>query len=1129
MDRLSLLKIIIMQIEKLASNKKRGASLLDTHPELVRQLHPDLNGALDPNKITRSYKKELVWLCEKGHIWREKVSSRTRQVSPQCMICISLGYNYPDLVEEIDFEISNIDPFLITPGSQLKIGWNCKKCKKRYFAVVNNRTHNRSGCPYCSHRIIVYEKSLAFTHPEISKQFDSKKNYPLTTAIISQHYRKNVYWACEKGHQWEEPPCNRAKRKEANCKICDSVALKNPDLIKEWHEDNTRSPYDVSTNSSEMIKWRCLTCSFIWMSIVVNRFRGSGCPGCIPGWTLEKIRSFVSSLLSYLDKLTEVELYVILQQAGLFEIDKENRSKYFVQALKTGKFPKEELEKFAHNQPSLVDEFINSHDNIQKELLNDELLESISEYSLDNSDELKIIETKDVLSAFDNKTISGSNAETIDFFIKSAVAKIWKHVFLAESKAHEQLVLYNGDNEYAHQVRTLFLSEYNGAKSLKIPEGYKFGYLPNLMQLYTAYLIQTRKRIGNWSGTGAGKTLAAILASRVINAGLTVICCPNNVVDNWIKKIQEIYPHNSCIYTKNDISDLGYIKNTHQYLVLNYEFFQQPKSEEKLKELLANNKIDFVVIDEIHFSKQRNAEISSKRKKLISSFLSQASSDNENIHVLGMSATPVINDLFEGKTLIELVTGLYHDDLDARPTVSNCINLYKKFVSHGIRYIPDYKQQLNEKKPEVDCFDVLDQIKKAKSYVELEAVLTKVKIPIILNNLQPKTIVYTHYSCDGIELNLQESIAKNGWRVGLFNGNTKDDLDKFINGDIDVLISTRCIGTGVDGLQKVCNRLIINCLPWTHAEYKQLIGRLYRQGQTKEFVDIIIPITYAMVNSERWSWCESRWKRIEFKKTIADAAVDGVIPQGHLRSLSQAYKDSMKWLEQISEGKDVKIERKKIEREFLDEAGAHPLRTISDLTRLNQQINKSNSSEIHAHFSKNPEQWYRYHEVYREKRKEWEVVPYQEAIKWCNARPNLIVGDFGCGEAFLAQELKNKVFSFDHIATNDKVVAVDMVKVPLDNSSLDVVVFSLSLMGTNWVDYLLEAHRCLKLDAHLWIAEPISRFNDINLFKDLLEKLGFDLRSINEKGKFMFIIAMKSERNINKIGLSHLNIDTLLS
>jgi ribosomal RNA-processing protein 8 len=42
------------------------------------------------------------------------------------------------------------------------------------------------------------------------------------------------------------------------------------------------------------------------------------------------------------------------------------------------------------------------------------------------------------------------------------------------------------------------------------------------------------------------------------------------------------------------------------------------------------------------------------------------------------------------------------------------------------------------------------------------------------------------------------------------------------------------------------------------------------------------------------------------------------------------------------------------------------------------------------------------------------------------------------------------VYSFDHVAINDKVTASDMKKVPLAHEALDVAVFSLSLMGKNW-------------------------------------------------------------------------------
>ena len=56
------------------------------------------------------------------------------------------------------------------------------------------------------------------------------------------------------------------------------------------------------------------------------------------------------------------------------------------------------------------------------------------------------------------------------------------------------------------------------------------------------------------------------------------------------------------------------------------------------------------------------------------------------------------------------------------------------------------------------------------------------------------------------------------------------------------------------------------------------------------------------------------------------------------------------------------------------------------------------------------------------------------------------------------------VHSFDHVAVNDSVTACDIADVPIDDGELDVAVFCLSLMGSNFTDYLKEAHRTLKLD-----------------------------------------------------------------
>lgn len=381
-----------------------------------------------------------------------------------------------------------------------------------------------------------------------------------------------------------------------------------------------------------------------------------------------------------------------------------------------------------------------------------------------------------------------------------------------------------------------------------------------------------------------------------------------------------------------------------------------------------------------------------------------------------------------------------------------------------------------------------------------------------VRNLKCKTIVYTHY-LKNILPSLKEAIEKAGWKVAIYSGDDKSGLDEFLNADADVLIAISCLGTGVDGLQYVCNRIIINTLPWTHAEFEQLKGRVYRQGQRSDHVDIIVPLTYATVNGERWSWCYSRWKRIQFKKSIADAAVDGVIPEDHLRTPSQAYQDVMKWLDRLESENMHEIERRKIDISLSEQQQKVGLKKFGNFSKMNHRLNSSASPTTHQRFLKHPEEWEYYHLMYREARKEWPIVSYQEAIKWCKARPHLIIGDFGCGEALLAKELENKIYSFDHVAINDDVIAGDIAHVPLEDEILDAAIFSLSLMGINYLDYIMEANRCLKLDGHLWIAETTSRFENLSNLPEQLVKQGFDIVKTQQKGSFTFLRGIKSDRN----------------
>ncbi len=99
------------------------------------------------------------------------------------------------------------------------------------------------------------------------------------------------------------------------------------------------------------------------------------------------------------------------------------------------------------------------------------------------------------------------------------------------------------------------------------------------------------------------------------------------------------------------------------------------------------------------------------------------------------------------------------------------------------------------------------------------------------------------------------------------------------------------------------------------------------------------------------------------------------------------------------------------------------------------------------------------------------------------------VADLGCGDARIAQAmeplskgLKIQVLSYDLQAGSSTkeysrfVTQADIANLPLRSGTVDVAIFCLALMGTNWIDFVEEAYRILRWNGELWIAEIKSRF-----------------------------------------------------
>jgi len=536
-----------------------------------------------------------------------------------------------------------------------------------------------------------------------------------------------------------------------------------------------------------------------------------------------------------------------------------------------------------------------------------------------------------------------------------------------------------------------------------------------------------------------------------------------------------------------------------------------------VRRLVEKHQINMVVLDEIQSVKQRTPKVESKRRQVVSGLLSAASDKNPNLCVLGMSATPVINNLYEAKALLELVKGVEFDDLKTFSSIANASAMHEKLILYGIRYRPRYSQTIETEFKEISGDEYLERLRGLKkgAILDLERVLLDAKIETILAALKKGTLVYTHY-LTGLVGPLRRAIEKAGFKVGLFTGEDKSGLEPFKKGKVDVLIGSVPVGTGVDGLQYVCNRMIVVSLPWTSAEYEQLIGRLYRQGSAFDKVEVIIPQVFLEQDGNVWSWDKMRMHRIQYKKTLADAALDGVIPEGDLASPETMYKKAREslqaWIARVEQDGVVTIERSQLRVPLPKEEVRIIQPRFGDLSVMNSRFNTAYSHTTHERFKQNPEEWYLYHTLYREARQNWAEIPYEKIIKSLKWRPDWVIGDFGCGEAKLTEILPNKVYSFDYIAINENVTACDMTHTPLEDATLDVAVFSLSLMGLNYGDYLKEAYRCLKFGGLLKIAEPISRW--VEKRSELLSKIteaGFLLvGDVVESNQFLYINAIKT-------------------
>jgi hypothetical protein len=312
-----------------------------------------------------------------------------------------------------------------------------------------------------------------------------------------------------------------------------------------------------------------------------------------------------------------------------------------------------------------------------------------------------------------------------------------------------------------------------------------------------------------------------------------------------------------------------------------------------------------------------------------------------------------------------------------------------------------------------------------------------------------------------------------------------------------------------------------------NAQYQQLIGRIYREGQQKN-VEVVI-IRGTMTRKDRQGKIhrfpydpELKWRRIVDKKTLADCAVDGIYPEHNFMSVNQAIKEAIKWIERLERGEVSTIERKDLDVELTAEEREERIRVIGDLARMNKEINKETSEETFKRVQENPIYLEQFHRNFREAKEEWPIIPVKviaDKIKYIQApryMKKLVVGDFGAGEAELSQMLKDnvdKVYSFDRSnILNKDIIECNMIHTKLEDGDLDVGVYSLSLENKDWIKHFAEARRTITDNGYLFIAvttESLEEGKRLHKLREALKSHKFEIYNDYPQYKFTFLDCRK--------------------
>lgn len=463
---------------------------------------------------------------------------------------------------------------------------------------------------------------------------------------------------------------------------------------------------------------------------------------------------------------------------------------------------------------------------------------------------------------------------------------------------------------------------------LKKPRSYQMDYL--------YYAVNHGNHI-NGSSVGTGKSLCSVLYAEMLDLFPCMVVCPASVKSGWLREWKETNPDRqvSIISTSSPPEDFEA-----DVIVINYDILGKRVTKENGKtslEIRLNGMkkklFSLVIADEIHFLKNRKSIRSKSFKKLIHKVPS----------VIGLTGTLIMNrpaELLNILMLIERIKEIapedqYHHyfferycnmketnfgmDISGASNIKELNRLLKECCyfqvskRDALKELPPISENVVEceitnkrayKKAKGDLLQFIEDKFKDEEKVEKAARAEfLVKLSTLKQlSLEGKEKFIKKWVEEWMEANEEEKllvfasqstiltkIAEEFKEGLLITGGTttkkRDEiLQKFFSQKESRVLFANigCLGTGVDGLQKVCSNMAILELPPRPSDLVQVIGRLERSGQEN-------PVTIQYLLSPE-TIDQDLWEMLKGKKDVTDMLNKGFQDDTSLMIL-QKYKN----------------------------------------------------------------------------------------------------------------------------------------------------------------------------------------------------------------------------------------------